>query len=236
MPEQTKHIGTDESGQSLSLPSPTPLQRVGNIVTNHLGAAGVDIEIETREDGRIAVVMPPEWASLLLANLQAQAVAFKEKLQRSTWELQRRHAELQAASEEAALRWEQEQERIYRRYKALVAKGHFHRDAIRQIKKESHGVLTATMVQSVVEGADPKKRRARRERDERIRVKAQHLTRREIADQESISVHGVRYVLSKGRPKTRTYSRAELVEQKAESDLILALRAKGKNPREIIKA
>ncbi len=52
--------------QALSKVSPARLQRLGNIVTNHLGAAGVDIEIETREDGRIAVVMPPELASTFI--------------------------------------------------------------------------------------------------------------------------------------------------------------------------
>lgn len=176
----------------------------------------------------------PEWASLLLANLQAQAVAFKEKLQRSKWEVQRREAELRAASGEAAQRWEQERERIHRRYEVLVAKGLSHRDAIRQIKKETHGALTATVIQSVVEGADPRKKRARRERDERIRRKAEHLTPKEIATQEGMTVDQVRWILRKGRPQTKTYSQAELAERREESDLILALHAKGKKPREII--
>ncbi len=74
------------------------LQRLGNITVNRLGAVGVDIEIEVRPDGRVAVIMAPEWGSLLLANLESQAVTFKEKLTRSTFELQRRHAEQRASS------------------------------------------------------------------------------------------------------------------------------------------
>ncbi len=215
--------------------SPTRLQRLGNITVNQLGAVGVDIEIEARPDGRVAVIMAPEWSSLLLANLEAQAVAFKEKLQRSAFELQRRHAEQRAASGEAERRWEDVEWRVKRRYKILLAHGLSHRDAIRQIKKESRGTLPATIIQVIAEGAGPEKRRQRRERHERIRQKAQYLTRKEIAQQEGLSVHGVRYVLDKGRPKTRTYFRAELAERRTQCDLIRALYARGKKPREIIK-
>jgi len=208
-------------------------QRLGNIAVKQLGAVGVDIEIEARPDGRVAVIMAPEWGLLLLANLEAQAVAFKEKMQRSTFELQRRHAEQRAASEEAARRWEQTQERIYRRYEVLVAHGLSRRDAIRRIKGESRGALPATIIQAIVEGASPEKRRRRRERHERIRRKAQHLARKEIAQQEGLSVHGVRYVLDKGRPKKKTYSKAELAQLLETRELILALHAKGESRRAI---
>ncbi len=211
------------------------LKRLGNITVNQLGAVGVDIEVEVRPDGRVAVIMAPEWSSLLLANLEAQAVAFKEKLQRSTFELQRRHAEQQAASGEAERRWEDEEWRISRRYTVLLAHGLSRGDAIRQITKESGGALPAAVIQTIVDGASPEKRRQRRERHDRIRRKAQHLGRKEIAQQEGLSVHGVRYILDKARPKTRTYSRAELAERRTQSDLVRALYAKGKKPREIIK-
>jgi len=213
----------------------TRLKRLGNITVNRLGAVGVDIETEVRPDGRVAVIAAPEWGWFLLANFEAQVVALKEKLQRSTFELQRHHAEQRAAFGETERRWEDVEWRVNRRYKVLRAHGLSKRDAIRQIKKESRGTLPATIIQVIAEGASPEKRQQRRERHERIRQKAQYLTRKEIAQQEGLSVHGVRYVLNKGRPKTRTYSRAELAERRTQFDLILALHAKGKNPREIIK-
>ncbi len=219
----------------LQTPSLAQLKRLGNITVNQLGAVGVDIEIEVRPDGRTAVIVAPEWGPILLANLEALVVGFKEKLQRSTFELQRRHAEQRAASGEAERRWEDVEWRVKRRYTILRAHGLSHRDAIRQIKKESRGTLPATIIQVIAEGAGPEKRQQRRERHERIRQKAQYLTRKEIAQQEGLSVHGVRYVLNKGRPKTRTYLRAELAERRTQCDLIRALHARGKKPREIIK-
>ncbi len=216
------------------------LQRLGNITVNQLGAVGVDIEIEARPDGRVAVIMAPEWGSLLLANLEAQAVAFKEKLQRSAFELQRRSAEQRAASEEAARRWEQGKTRIYRRGEVLVARGLSRWDAIRQITKESCGALPAAVIQTIVEGASPEKRQQRRERHERIQRKAQHLTPSEIALQEGVSINTVYYILRGGSPKKihpkRSYTQAELRQIREHREIILALHAKGRSRKEIAVA
>ena len=57
--------------------SPTRLKRLGNITVNRLGAVGVDIETEVRPDGRVAVIVAPEWGPILVANFEAQVVALK---------------------------------------------------------------------------------------------------------------------------------------------------------------
>ncbi len=83
MPEQTKHTGTDEVGQSLSLPSPARLQRLANVTLNHLGLAAPDVAVESREDGRVALVLPEAWAHLFLAHLTVQAEQIHERLRQA---------------------------------------------------------------------------------------------------------------------------------------------------------
>ncbi len=218
--------------------SSTRLQRLANITLNHLGLTvpdmtGPDVTVERREDGRVALVLPEAWAHLFLSHLTVQAEQIHERLRQAMWKARMKDARLQAEVQQAAKEWEAQQECIYERYKVLTGQGMTHRDAIRQIKKESRSELTATVIQGIVEGASPEKRRRRGERHERIRRKAEHLTRKEVAQQEGLSVHGVRYVLDKRRSKTRTYSKAELAQLQETRELVLALHAKGESRKEI---
>ena len=104
-------------------------------------------------------------------------------------------------------------------------------DALEWRVKTLRTELTASVIQAVVEGADPSERRARRERDERIRRKGEHLSPKEIARQERMTLNQVKWVLRKGRPPSRTRTPKAVLEEQRE--LILALREKGQTPKEI---
>ncbi len=231
---------SDERGQTQDVQafaehfSSTRLQRLANITLNHLGLTAPDVTVERREDGRVALVLPEAWAHLFLAHLTLQAEQIHERLRQAMWKARMKDARLQAELQRAAKEWEAQQERIYERYKVLTGQGMSHRDAIRQVKAESHGDLTASVVQVIVEGADPSERRARRERDERIRRKMEHLSPKEIARQERMTLNQIKWALRKGRPPSRTRTpKAALKEQR---DLILALCEKGQTVKEIAAA
>lgn len=179
--------------------SPARFQRLANVTLNHLGAVGVDVEVETRKDGRVAVVMPTAWLHLFLANLTAQAQAIKEKLQKAAWEARIKDATLQVELAHAAEEWDRRQVKIQTRYKKLVAGGASKREAIRLLKTESHGVLSATIIQTIVESADPRQKRARLARNDRIvALRQRGMKLREIAAQEGVSKDVVVGVLRKG--------------------------------------
>ncbi len=231
---------SDERGQTQDVQafaehfSSTRLQRLANITLNHLGLTAPDVTVERREDGRVALVLPEAWAHLFLAHLTLQAEQIHERLRQAIWKARMKNARLQAEIQQAAKEWEAQQERIYERYKVLTGQGMSHRDAIRQVKAESHGDLTASVVQVIVEGADPSERRARRERDARIKRKAGHLSPKAIARQERMTLDQVKWVLRKGRPPSRTRTpKAAFEEQR---DLILGLCEKGQRPKEIAVA
>ncbi len=198
---------------------------------NQLGLTILDVDVEPREDGRVALVLPEAWMYLMLSQLAVQAEIIQEKLRKATWQARMKDARLQAEVQQAAREWETEREEIYERCKVLTGQGMSQREAIRQVKAESHGELTATIIQTVVESADPSERRARRERDERIRRKAEHLSPKEIARQEGMTLNQVKWVLRKGRPPSRTRTPKAVLEE--QRDLILALREKGQTPKEI---
>ncbi len=180
--------------------SPTRLQRLANIAINQLGLSVLDLDVEPREDGRVALVLPEAWMYLMLSQLAAQAQIIQEKLRKATWQARMKDTRLQAEIQKATKEWEAQQERIYERYKVLTGQGMSHRDVIRQINQESHGELTASVIQTIVEGADPSKRRARKERDARIlALEAQGLKIRKIAEQVGVSVVTVKDVLKRKR-------------------------------------
>ena len=211
----------------------TRLKRLGNITVNRLGAVGVDIEVEVRPDGRAAIIMPLEWAFLHLANFEAQAVGFNEQLQRATWEAKRREAELRAASEEAARRWEEAQRTAHADYRKLTGRGYLHREALHKMKKDRGEAWTVTMLQDAVQKQGAKLRRQQRaELRARVERKGKHLTHKEIAQQEGMGVNQVKWILGKGRPQ-KTYSRAERAELRETRELVLALHTKGQSRREI---
>ncbi len=118
--------------------------------------------MEAREDGRVAVVLPLQWASLLLANLTAQAEAFKEKLQRAEWEMRARQTKLEAASDAARQRWESEQATVYSAYKKLIAKRLSHRGALHWLKKHRGENRTITLLEEMVQKQGAKERRQHR--------------------------------------------------------------------------
>ena len=47
-------------------PSPTRLQRLANVAINQLGLTILDVDVEPREDGRVALVLPKAWMYLML--------------------------------------------------------------------------------------------------------------------------------------------------------------------------
>ncbi len=226
---ETQNVALEEIGTS-----PARMQRLANAASNQLGLSVLDLDVEPREDGRVALVLPEAWMYLMLSQLALQAQFIQEKLRKATHQARMKDARLQAELQRAAKEWEAQQERIYERYKVLTGQGMSHRNAIRQVKAESHGELTASVIQVIVEGADPSKKRARRTRDERVRRKAEHLSPKEIARQERMTLDQVKWVLRKGRPPSRTRTpKAALKEQR---DLILALCEKGQTVKEIAAA
>ncbi len=181
-------------------PSPTSLQRLANKAINHLGL-GVDVALESRGDGKVAIILPDSaWAYLFLAHLEVTAGQIREQLRRAMNQARIKDARLQAELAAAAKAWETQQIAIHDRNRQLLEEGCSPREAIREIKKESHGTLSATMIQGIIECGDPRKTRERkqalRERQERIRVMADRGMRQgEIARAEKLSRHQVAWAL-----------------------------------------
>ncbi len=182
-----------------ALVSPTHVQRLANVTLRHVGASGVDVSVEAREDGRISITLPLQWASLFLANLTAQADAFREKLQRATWQAQKREAELRATLGEARHRWESDQAAVYAAYRKLTAKGHSHRQALHKLKADRGEAWTVTMLQDAIQKQQAKLHRQQRAKlTARIQHKAQRLTQKEIAEQEGLTVAQVKHAIRRG--------------------------------------
>jgi len=181
--------------------SPARLRRLANVTLGHLGAVGVDVEIEARHDGRVGIVLPLQWASLLLANLTAQAEAFKEKMQRAALEMSRRTAELAAASVEARQRWEADHVKLYAAYQQFTKKGLSHREALHRLKKDGGETWTVTLLEDVVRrGRSLQRRREKDDYDDSLRSKlAGEMTIREIAQVEGISIERVRSAVARAR-------------------------------------
>ena len=100
----------------------------------------------------------------------------------------------------AAKGYETQRIAIHDRYRQLLEDGCAKREAIRRMKAERQGTMTATEIQSIIECGDPRKRRARkqafRERQERIRAMADRGMRQgEIARAEGLSRHQVAWAL-----------------------------------------
>lgn len=55
------------------LASPVRLQRLAHKAVNNLGLSLVDVSVEPREPGQVAIVLPEGWAYLFLAHLDATA-------------------------------------------------------------------------------------------------------------------------------------------------------------------
>jgi len=194
---ETQNVALEEIGTS-----PARMQRLANIASNQLGLSVLDLDVEPREDGRVALVLPEAWMYLMLSQLALQAQFIQEKLRKATHQARMKDARLQAELQRAAKEWENQQVRIFERYKVLRGQGMIHREAIRQINKESHGELTASVIQIIVEGADPSERRARKERDARIlALRAQGLKIREIAGHVGTTEEVVKRVLQKRRQR-----------------------------------
>ncbi len=178
------------------LVSPTHVQRLANVTLRHLGAAGVDVSVEAREDGRVSITLPLQWAALFLANLTAQADALKEKLQRATWEIKKREAELQVTLREAHREWEQKEAAVCGRYKKLVARGLSHREALHKLRDSLGEWWTITMLQDAIQKGGARERRQQRAKlAARIQHKAQRLTQKEIAEQEGLTVAQVKHAI-----------------------------------------
>ncbi len=236
----------DEMDNEMSLPvispthdqraTPARLQRLGNITVNHLGAAGVDIEIEIREDGRIAIVMPPEWASLHLASLQAQAVAFEEKLQRSTWELKQREAELRVQTEEGRRRIEELDQTTYAQYKRYRKAGFTHHESLHKLKGRESGwslVLLNDVIRKQRTQENLEKWRAVVEKLRHHREAG--LTIPQIANKEGLTPDQVKHALRRdGPPQGITRGSKEQREQRWER--IIELARQGLRPSEIAEA
>ncbi len=179
------------------LASPSHIQRLTHATLKHLGTAGVDVEVQATTDGRVSITLPLQWAALFLANLTAQADAFKEKLQRATWEIKAREAELQSTLREAHREWEEKEAAVCVRYKKLVARGLSHREALHKLRDSLGELWTITMLQDAIQKGGARERRQQREkRDRRIRtLAARGMTQRQIAKVEELKVHQVKWVL-----------------------------------------
>lgn len=148
-PDNPMPVSQPDALERMTTTNPARLQRLGNIITNHLGAVGVDVEIRSLEDGRIAVVMPPEWASLFVANLEQQAITFKEKLQGAALEQRRREAELKAQSEQAQRESGERDRATYHLYKQYRNEGCTHRQALVKLRDRDH-FWTLTLLNDVI--------------------------------------------------------------------------------------
>ena len=107
---------------------------------------------------------------------------------------------MQEQLEGAAREWEATQIKTQERYRQLLSEGLSKRDAIRSIKAESQGVLTATLVQEIVESGDPRKKRGRLARNDRIvALRERGMKLRDIAEQEGVTKDVVVGVLRERR-------------------------------------
>ncbi len=204
-----KHLMEVEIAQILpgdaggGLVSPSRLQRLAHKAVNHLGLGLVDVAMESRQDGKLAIILPEAWAYLFLAHLEATAGQIREQLRRAMNQARMKDARLQAELAAAAKAWETQQIAIRDRYRQLLEEGCAKREAIRRIKSERQGTMTATEIQSIIEGADPRKTRERkqafRERQERIRERADRgMKQKAIAEAEGLSLNQVKWELTKG--------------------------------------
>ena len=180
--------------------SPTNMQRLANRAVNHLGLGLVDVAMESREDGKLAIILPEPWAYLLLAHLEATAGQIQEQLRRAMNQARMKDARLQAELAAAAKAWETQQIAIHDRYRQLLEDGCSKREAIRRMKLERQGTMTATAIQRIIECGDPRKRKERkqafRQRQERIREMADRgMKQKEIARAEGVSRHQVAWAL-----------------------------------------
>ena len=182
------------------LSSPARLQRLANKAVNNLGLSLVDVSVEPRGAGRVAIILPEAWAYIFLAHLEATAKQIQEQLRRAMWQAKLKDGRMQEQLEAGAREWEARQIKIQEQYRKLLTDGLTKREAIRRIKEKSEGVLTATIIQHVVESGDPRTKRARLARNDRIRAMRQRgLKLREIAEHEGVTRDVVIAVLRKRR-------------------------------------
>ena len=144
--------------------SPTRLQRLTNVTVSQLTRLGVDVAVEVRDDGKFALIMPPIWFHFFLASLTMQLDELRKRLTTAGWEAYAKSDELKTQLADAARRWEAQKVRLKQRYWTLMEEGLSSRDAIRTIKRESHGDLTATLVASIVERRKPPSQHRKRGR------------------------------------------------------------------------
>lgn len=137
------------------LSSPVRLQRLANKAVNNLGLSLIDVSVEPREAGQVAIVLPEGWAYLFLAHLEATAKQIQEGLRRAMHQAKLKDARMQEQLDAAAREWEATRIRIHARYRELIGEGLTKRDAIRRLKLESQDAMTATLIQGIVEGGDP---------------------------------------------------------------------------------
>ncbi len=84
----------------------------------------------------------------------------------------------------------------------------------------------------MIQKQGPKERRQHRaELEARIQRKAEHLTQKEIAKQEGLTLNQVKWALQKGRAATRSHGSRPMLKERR--DMILALSKKGLRPKEI---
>lgn len=180
--------------------SPTRLQRLANKAVNNLGLSLVDVAVEPREAGQVAIVLPEAWAYLFLAHLEAMAKQIQENLRRAMYKAKLKDGRMQEQLEAARREWETREVKIQEQYRELIAEGLSDREAIRKIKEKSYGEYTATEIARIVTAADPRKKRARQKRDKQIlALEAQGLKIRKIAEQVGVSVVTVKDVLKRKR-------------------------------------
>ena len=185
--------------------SPIRMQRLAHKAVNHLGLGLVDVAVESREDGNLAIILPEAWAYLFLAHLEATAGQIQEQLRRAMNQARMKDARIQAELAAAARAWETKQIAIHARFRELCSEGLSKREAIRRIKSEQHDGMTATEIQSVVEGRDPRKTHERKERNARIlRLKAEGVKVEEIAAREGIPAGTVKSILTERRKRDAT--------------------------------
>lgn len=155
--------------------SPARLQRLANKAVNNLGLSLVDVTVEPRDGGQVAIVLPDAWAYLFLAHLEATAKQVTEQLRKAMYAAKMKDGRIQAQLQEAAAAWEKRRLSIRARYAELIEGGLSKRDCIRQIKAESAGDLSATEIAAVIGRWDPRKqkqREAQRETEQAQRRKA----------------------------------------------------------------
>lgn len=187
--------------QSFALPealSHVSLQRLAWKAVNHLGPSIVEVAVEPRAGDKVAIVLPGAWAYIFLAHLEATAKQIQEELHRAMYQAKLKDSRIQVKLDEAALEWEAERGRIRERYAQLLNTGLPKRDAIRRIKAESGGNLTATIIADVVGNWDPRVQRRREARDARIRtLRAEGRKLHEIASEVGVSKWTVKAVLKR---------------------------------------